>query len=140
MERVLSDDKNVVLRFDPGEEIVSGLLSFAESGGVDAASVSGIGSAREVELGFYDLPTKEYLKKVFSEPMEVISISGDVGILGTNPAIHLHGSFGTRDYQVIGGHVHRLVVNTTLELMLDIIGGELKRAHDDNTGLNLLQP
>jgi len=138
MELVLSDDHKIVLRFDEDDELVSELILFAGESNVDAACISGLGSAKEVELGFYDWSKKEYIKKTFNEPMEVVSITGNVGTLDTNSAVHLHGAFGLPDYQLIGGHVHKLIVNTTAEIVLDTIGGELRRGYDETTGLNLL--
>jgi len=140
VESILTDDEKVVVRFDQGEEVFSGLIQFAKDTGMDAAFVSGLGSAREVELGFYDVKKKEYQKTVFSEPMEVLNIVGNVGLLDTEVTAHLHGSFGLSNYQMIGGHIHRLVVNTTVEIMLDTMGGEINRVYDDDTGLNLLRP
>ena len=140
MELVLSDDGKMIVRFDPGEEVFSGVIKFAKESGINAAFVSGLGSAREVELGFYDVDKKEYQKTVFSEPMEVLGITGNVGLLDTEVTAHLHGSFGLSDYQMIGGHIHRLVVNTTVELVLHTMGGELKREYDEDTGLDLLTP
>ena len=138
MQQVLVDEDNMVLRFDPDEEVISSFLEFVGESGVDAALVSGIGSAKEVELWYYDAPKKEYQKKVFGEPLEVVGISGNVGLFDGAPATHLHGLFSRSDYSVVGGHIHRLVVNMTVEIMLDTVGGELKREFDEETGLNLL--
>lgn len=140
MELVLTDDEKMVLRFDPGEEVFSGLIKFAKETGIDAAFVSGIGSARELELSFYDAEKKEYQKTVFSEPMEILNITGNIGLWDTEITAHLHGSFGLSNYQVIGGHIHRLVVSTTAEIMIDTMGGEISRMYDEDTGLNLLTP
>lgn len=140
MELVLSDDEKMVVRFDSGEEVFSGLVNFAKDRGIDAAFVTGLGSAKEVELGFYDADKKEYQKTVFSEPMEVLEIVGNLGILETEVTAHLHGSLGLSNYQMIGGHIHRLIVNTTVEIMIDTMGGEINRKYDEGTGLNLLAP
>ena len=138
MESVLTDDEKMMVRFDADEEVLSGLVKFTKGAGIDAAFVLGLGSAKEVELGFYDADKKEYQKTVFSEPMEVLNITGNIGLLGTKVIVHLHGSFGLSNYKMIGGHIHRLVVNTTVEIMLDTMGGEINRMYDENTGLNLL--
>ena len=138
MELILADDDNVVLRFDFGEEVISELTAFVKEHGIDAASVSGIGSAKEVEIGFYDLESKEYRYKIFSEAMEVLSINGNVGMMGANSKVHLHGTFALSNYQVIGGHIGRLIVNATAEIILDTVGGEIRRSYDEETGLDLL--
>lgn len=140
MQLVLSDDEKMVVRFDPGEEIFSGLVNFAKERGIDAAFISGVGSASEAELGYYDADKKEYQKMIFKEPMEVLSVTGNIGILDTQVVVHLHGSLGLSNYQMIGGHIHKLVVNRTVEIMIDTMGGEMKRAYDEETGLNLLTP
>lgn len=51
---------------------------------------------------------------------------------------HLHGSFGRTDYGTVGGHIHALTVAATLEVFIHKIDGELNRAYDRSTGLNLL--
>ena len=140
MELVLSDDEKMVIRFDADEEVFSGLTQFAKNTGLDSVFVSGLGSAKEIELGFYDPVKKEYQKTVFREPVEILSIEGNIGLLDTEAIVHIHGSFGLPNYQVIGGHIHRLVVSSTVELMLDTMGGELHRSYDEETGLNLLTP
>lgn len=139
MEVVFSDKKQDVLRFDPDEDAVLSLVKHVLEEKISAAWISGIGSAREVELGFYDKFDKEYRKQVFNEEMEVVNLSGNVGILNKKPVVHLHGSFGLYDYRVVGGHVHSLIVNTTVEMYLDKIDGVLKRGYDGNTGLNLFK-
>jgi len=138
MELASSDDEKMAIRFDPGEEVVSGLISFAKDSGIDAAFISGIGSASEVELGFYNALKKKYRKTVFTEPLEVLDMTGNLGLLDTEITVHLHGSFGRPNFEMLGGHIHRLVVNTTVEVMLDTMGGEMRRAYDEETGLNIL--
>lgn len=139
MERIFSDDRHEVLRFEPSEDVTLNLVNFVLEEKIEAAWISGIGSASEVELGYYYLPEKEYQKKVFTEDMEIVNLTGSVGLLDDGPAIHLHGAFGLSDYRVVGGHVHRLISNTTVEVYLEKMDGTLKRSYDEDTGLNLLK-
>jgi len=139
MEVVFSDKKQDVLRFDSDEDVALSLVKYVMEEKIGAAWVSAIGSAKEIELGFYDKFYKEYRRQVFNEEMEVVNLSGNVGILNKKPAVHLHGSFGLHDYRVVGGHVHSLIVNTTVEMYLDKMDGVLKRDYDGNTGLNLFK-
>jgi len=139
MEVVFSDKRQDVLRFDPNEDVALSLVKHVLEGKIDSAWVSGLGSAKEVELGFYDKYEKEYRRQIITEEMEVINITGNTGILDKKPAVHLHGSFGLSNYGVVGGHVHSLIVNTTVEMYLDKIDGVLKRGYDGDTGLNLFK-
>ena len=48
-----------LLRLDLGEEIVAGVSEFAADRRIDAGSISGIGSAYDVVLGYYDRQAQE---------------------------------------------------------------------------------
>lgn len=138
MKHVLSNPYHEVLRFDAGDDVVGGILDFAEKQGIEAAWLSAIGSAREIELGFYDLKSQEYLKKTYAEPLELLEASGTIAVATEGPALHLHGVFGGKDYGTLGGHIHKMLANATLEVFIHKIDGRLERKHDPETGLNLL--
>jgi predicted DNA-binding protein with PD1-like motif len=53
--------------------------------------------------------------------------------------IHAHGVFADREYQTVGGHVKELIVSATSEVHLTKLVGEIKRAYDATTGLNLMK-
>lgn len=138
MKHILSNPYHEVLRFDLGDDVVRGILDFAEKQGIEAAWLSGIGSAKEVELGFYDLKKQEYRKKTFAEPLELLEASGTLAVMDEKPALHIHGVFGGGDYKTIGGHIHRMTANATVEVFIHKIDGRLERKRDPETGLNLL--
>lgn len=127
------------LRISAGEELVDSLKAFTAEHGIVGAHFSGLGACRETELSWYDLSAKKYVTQKFEEEMEIVSLTGNIGQLDGQPAIHAHGVFGTRDFQVIGGHVQRLVVSATLELSLTVLPQPLRRMPDETVGLNLLQ-
>ena len=138
MKLVVAKDDTCVLRFDSDEEIVFELMRLADEKNINAAEVSGIGSVSEVELGYYDLDSKEYRKKVFSERMEMVSLKGNLSVSDGTKSAHLHGVFSGPDYQAVGGHVHRAAVSATAEIIVRVLQGELKRRKDAEIGLNLL--
>lgn len=128
----------MIVRFDPGEEVASGLARLADEKNIGAAAVSGIGSAAKVELGYYDIAAKEYRKKVFPEKMELVSLSGNIGVLNGEKSVHLHGAFSREDYSTVGGHVHRLVVSATVEVIIEIFSATVTRRKSEEAGLNLM--
>ncbi|MBI4033986.1 MAG: DNA-binding protein [Candidatus Brennerbacteria bacterium] len=142
MRRILSNTWHEILRFDEGEDIVAGILGFARENKIEAAWLSAIGSAKEIELGFYDLEKKKYLDKTFKKPLEVVEASGTISVLDSKPALHLHGVFSDENYQTLGGHIHKLVANATVEVFIHKLGesgsARLERKRDPETGLNLL--
>ena len=114
------------------------LAEYAREHGLKAAWVSGLGGVGTVTLGFYDIETKSYEWKVFDTPLEILNLSGNLAVVDGKPFWHVHGTFGGRDYQVIGGHVKELVVGLTCELLVTPLDTPLARTFDEETGLKLL--
>ena len=135
----MNNEWHAVLRLDEDDEVVAQVREFAEAESIDAAWLSAIGSSKEVELGYYDLAKKEYFNKTFTEELEVLDATGTLGQLDGEPALHLHGTFGDKDYHTIGGHIHKLVSNATVEVFIHKMSGRLERQPDEATGLKLLR-
>lgn len=132
------DSNGTVLVIRKGEEVVSRITEYAREHRLKAAWVSGLGGAGTVTLGFYDIETKSYEWKVLDTPLEILNLSGNLATVDGEPFWHVHGTFGTRDYQAIGGHVKELVVGLTCELLVAPLHTPLTRTFDDETGLKLL--
>jgi len=139
MKHILSTKEEEVIRFDPGDDVIAGILSFAEDRKIHSAWVSIIGSTKNVELGFYDMPSREYKNKVFDEVMEIVSASGNFGHLEGKPVVHIHGSFSRPDFTTHSGHIHKLVANATAEVYLKRIDNKLEREYNEAVGLNTLK-
>lgn len=138
MKIVLEEGRKFLLRFDKNEDVVEGIPKFMKEQGTTACVFNGLGSALEIELGYYNKNSKEYERKSFKEDLEVISLVGNGSLIKGEPAIHAHGSFGRKDYSVIGGHVFKLITLATCEIYLTKLEGNLKRKKDSNWNLNLL--
>ncbi|MBI2623486.1 MAG: DNA-binding protein [Candidatus Liptonbacteria bacterium] len=138
MRQILKDGAVYILRFDKGEEVLTGLIAFARQMDIHAGTFSGIGAASRVALSYYDFEKKEYLSTELRE-VEIASLTGNIGILKGEIAIHAHGVFSGRDMAAKAGHVKEIVVSGTCEMRFEALAGKLERAHDATTGLNLIQ-
>lgn len=139
MKIVYNDDSKSILRFDRGEEVVSGLISYTLSVNLPAGTFTGLGACDVVELSYYHLELKEYKKKEFREDLEITNLTGNISWLGENPTVHVHGTFSKNDFSVIGGHVFEMRVSGTCEIHLQKIREKIFRQKDEGTGLNLLE-
>ena len=99
----------------------------------------GLGAISEVELAFYSLTDKKYYSKMFSQAMEVVSLSGNIGFKEGEMVIHCHGVFSDKELQTVGGHINKLIVAATLEVFLTITS-QISRRYSEDIGLNLLLP
>lgn len=133
------DGFNWLVRLEKGEKLVECLIQLATSEHITSCWVSGIGGALLVELGFYDLKSKEYQWREVNELMEITSLGGNLVWDGEKPLWHLHGTFAKSDLSAIGGHVKELVVGGTCEVLLHKwYGDNLSRSKNDEVGLKLL--
>lgn len=138
MKVISGETGTFVIRFDRDEEVVAGIAAFCEEKGIAAATFQMIGASRSVTLSYWNLVTREYEEHLVEKDLEVTGVMGNVGMLDGKRIVHAHGTFGDRDLSVVGGHVKALVVSATMEVVLTALPGEIVRAPDEATGLNLM--
>ena len=126
------------LVFDKGDEPMAELERFARDHDLTAASFTGIGAFEEVVLGYFDRERKEYEEIPVREQVEVLSLAGDVAVAEGEPKVHAHVVVGKRDGTAYGGHLLRGRVWPTLEVVLTGSPAELRKSHDPETGLALI--
>lgn len=129
------------LVFARGEDFMSTLISFCEEHEVHWGQFQAIGALEDVEIGYYDLPSREYVFRAEEGPFEVASLDGNISeMAGEEPVIHAHAVLARCDdsLECIGGHLRRARVALTLELCLWEVTQPLIRTRDDDTGLNLI--
>ena len=137
-KRVADDTWVVVL--DKGDEPVAAIEEFAREHGIGAAGLTGIGAFERVVLGYFDRDRKEYEEIGLDEQVEVLSLVGDVALADGEPKLHAHAVVGLRSGDTRGGHLLRASVWPTLELVVTEPPAELRKRHDPETGLALIDP
>jgi predicted DNA-binding protein with PD1-like motif len=128
------------LIFDKGDEPVSGLTGFAKAQGLGGAHFTAIGAFSEVTLGYFDRKARDYKKIPLREQVEVLSLLGDVALDGGEPKVHAHVVVGRADGEARGGHLLEARVWPTLEVVLTESPRHLRKRHDPETGLALIDP
>lgn len=133
------DGYNHVIRLFRGERLSEALEQFFAETKIEGAWVNGLGGCTEATLSFFNLQTKEYQWQMFTNTMEVLSITGNLALDETGKVMpHLHAVLGDEHYQTVGGHLKDLVVGATLELFIHKAYQPLRRQRDEGTGLQLL--
>ena len=70
--------------------------------------------------------------------MEISNLIGNISTKDGELYLHIHATFGRRDYTCIGGHLMSAVLNGACELVVEDFGkGTVGRKFDPETGLNL---
>jgi predicted DNA-binding protein with PD1-like motif len=139
MKIIHKQDNFYTLFFKRGEEVFSGLKTFLEEDNIQAAHISGLGAADELDIAYYNIKTKEYERHEMQEEVEILSLNGNVGIKEDDETvIHLHGVFGRKDLSTFGGHIFKLKISGAGEIHLRVFDGTINRAYDEETGLTTM--
>ena len=129
----------LVVRMDPGEEILEQVKAVAQKERVALASVQALGAVKEFTAGVFDLEKKEFLPRDYTGTFEIVSLTGTIDSMGGEFYCHLHMSAAGEDGLVVGGHLNRAVISATGELVVTQIQGRVDRRRDPDVGLNLFQ-
>lgn len=138
--KLINDDgeKTFAIVFDKGDEVASGLLSFAKDNNLSASHFTAIGAFERVTLGFFERERKDYKRITINEQIEVLSLVGDIASDGDEPKVHAHVVVGKADGTAHGGHLLEARVWPTLEVILVESPEHLRRKVDKETGLALI--
>ena len=126
-----------VIRMDRGEEIVRTLTDFCKKENVTLGSVDALGAADHAVIGLYDVETREFHKKTFDEPLEISSLHGNISTMNGEIYLHLHINLCDENMSIHGGHLVACRISGTCELTVTVLEGQVGRAYDEETGLNL---
>lgn len=133
-EKKINNDRWVI-RLEKGEKIVEKLKEFCKVNSLSGGFFFGLGAVEYVVLAHYDLGKKKYSKLKFDKPLELLNITGSVGI-GKELIIHTHVTLSDNKMHAFGGHLVEAVVSGTLEIYFIKLPA-LRKKHDSQTGLNL---
>ncbi len=140
MRSIESKIKRVIVgKVEPGEDLIDSIIEMIKKYDIKSGLINCIGALKKFTLGYFDLDSKEYLKKTFDEYVELVSCMGNISFKDGEPIVHLHISIGTKDYAIIGGHLFQpSIVSITGEVFIFEIDMKLNRVEDPQFGLSLL--
>ena len=113
--------RDLLIRLDKGEELHEAIRSLSDHGINTAAITSGIGRIRETVIGFLD-SEGIYQKVRFEEPMELLSMQGNLAPGPDGPFTHIHIVASDDNHVVRGGHLFEAIVEVTAEIHMRKFG------------------
>jgi predicted DNA-binding protein with PD1-like motif len=132
-------EQTFALVFEPGEEVISGLLRFANERQLAGAHLTAIGAFERVTLGFFDMQKKDYKRIPINEQVELMSLVGNIARDDKGePKVHAHVVVGKSDGTAHGGHLLDAYVQPTLEIVIVESERRLCRTTRPELGLALL--
>lgn len=127
-----------VIRLNKGEEVIESLKDLCKNEDIRLAEITGLGASDLVEIGVFNVYTKEYNTKLFEGMFEITSLVGNATRKDGEVYLHIHINFGDEEGLVKGGHLVKSRISATSEIILRKVDGEVGRKLNDEIGLNLL--
>lgn len=131
-------DKNFMIRLFRGEEIMASLKKLAEKENILAGSVVGIGAVKGVEIGVFDLESKDYRRHTFEDQLELLNLTGNFTTVDQRPFLHVHVTLSDSNYQALGGHLISAMISVTGEFFVTSYPFPVTRSLDTDTQLQLM--
>ena len=124
-------DDQILVRMDPGEEILEQLAVGDE--------VQALGAVNDFTAGVFHTGEKKYAANRFQGNFEIVSLTGTISTMDGKYYAHLHMSAGDERGNVFGGHLNRAVISATCEMVITCIHGTVERSYSEEVGLNLFR-
>ncbi|GAQ95505.1 hypothetical protein TAGGR_2400 [Thermodesulfovibrio aggregans] len=137
MNKTFSVKRIIQGRLFKGDEIVSTITKFLKENSITSGLISGIGAVKKAKIGYYNQSEKKYISQEFNEPMEILSLKGNISIKDGEPFLHLHIVLSKEDFTCIGGHLYEAEVFAFEFEIVEFEGNSFQRGFDEDTGLFL---
>jgi predicted DNA-binding protein with PD1-like motif len=111
--------RTLVLVLEPGQEVLGAITRFAQTQGLDAASLVVTGIFDRATLGWFNVKSRAYKPMTLREPCEALGLAGEVtaGADG-EPRVNVHGVLRLMDGSTRGGHLLGGYVRANFEVTL----------------------
>ncbi len=132
-------DNLIFVRLYQGEDLFEQLTAVCTACDVRTGIViSGIGMLKQSELKFYKRQG-EYSEVLFPEPLELVSLTGNIVFQEGEHQFHLHAVLAKPDKSAVAGHLGKAKVNVTNEIVIMKSDIDARRELDPATGLMALR-
>ena len=133
------EDKDIIIiQLFPDEEVNNKLKEVCRKHDIKTAVIiSGIGQLKNAKLGYFKCKGNYTLEK-FVEPLEILSLTGNICKQQGEHILHLHAVLGTEDKKAIGGHFFKGIISVTSEIFILKTNLDFQRKIDNETGLQTL--
>ena len=127
--------KDHFIYIEKNEKVMDTLTRFCIDKGISNAKLSGIGAVKETEIGAYDTIKKEYIRKEYSDILELVSFEGNITLKDGSPFPHAHVVLSDLNMSTVGGHLFETTVAAVGEFFLMEFDNDAYRELNEDVGL-----
>jgi predicted DNA-binding protein with PD1-like motif len=128
-----------LLRIEPNKEVFDSLIKFAENNKIKSGFFYGIGACKECEIVKYNEKKKDYDLFKFKNQLEISNLIENLTLKENHPYLHIHASLGDKSLKTISGHLKKLVIFLTCEIMFFAFNLKIIRKYNQLTNLFLIE-
>jgi len=131
------DKKTIILSLKKDDYINQSIQELFINEKMNSGWISGIGAIYNIEIAYYDLILKKYIKKSFPKEHELTSLTGNITFIDNKYFVHTHITMSDTNYNSLGGHLFDAQISATGEFKIDLIDKRIDRKYSNRIGLNL---
>ena len=113
------------------------ILEVAEKEKLSSGWINGLGAISNIEVAYYDIKKKVYIKKKFDDHYELLSLIGNISLVDSKPFVHTHISFSDTKFRAFGWHLFDAKVIAAAEFCIFTSDYHLHRKLNCDIGLSL---
>ena len=87
-------NNSFIVYVEKGEKVMETLTNFCIENNIHSGQLAGIGAVKNIDIGAYDINTKDYIHRKFDEILELLSFQGNVALKDGKPFLHAHITLG----------------------------------------------
>jgi uncharacterized protein len=139
MELNVGTGRFLMGRLKKGDDLLGALERICRDKRIVLGEVRALGAVTCARVGFYDQAARQYLFHEFKEPLEILSLVGNVSLKDGRPFVHAHVTLSGEKGDALGGHLAEGTEVFACEYTIRELTCEkwLERAYDEETGLFL---
>jgi predicted DNA-binding protein with PD1-like motif len=142
MTAFLTPGRKIMGRLPMGSDLLTSLEQHCADQDLKLGEVWAIGAVSRARVGYYKQAEQKYLFTDLNQPLEILSLVGNVSLKDGKPMVHAHVTLAAEDGRAFGGHLAPGTTVFACEFVIQEGKSEkvFQRQLDKDTGLFLWPP
>lgn len=131
--------KEIIMgKLQHGSDLLEEFTQLAEDKNIRLGRIEAIGAVQKACIGYYHQDRQEYRFIELNQPLEIVSLTGNISIKEGRPIVHSHIALADNSGALHGGHLAPGTIVFACEYIIEIYDGPtFERSFDPETGLPL---
>lgn len=131
--------RKIMGRLAKGADLLGALEAQCRLHNITLGEVWAIGAVTKARVGYYQQDIQKYMFLDLDQPLEILTLIGNVSLKDGQPMVHAHVTLGDAEGRAYGGHLAAGTPVFACEFVIQECQSEkvFQRALDEETGLFL---